>query len=902
MKRKVLFLFFALSVFITTVNAASDNFFKITNPSEICTKVKDNTIRFYVYDFYKNKNIEVGKVADSCSNTNYFNDNLANKKKGETYNAWVWHGRSASTNKYYVEGQAKAKKDYQYFAIANAAQSYTSNKLVRTKTLKPGDKTYFTITLGDKAFSSTKYKDVRISLDYGHISGDLPIIPRSSITYYAIDSSGKSYGPYQLSDYYTVEAIRSVSSSDTTTKTIKYRLISENILSKISSSVNITKIKIVPFDNYNIRGGMFRFYNISLTGYSGSYSRSKTKVSLSSAESTIRHRITNNMIAISTIRWNVNNDNNTQLYFYHHYNKDNPQIYKGSSSTTYYGMPYVNSYVSTLESFTTHTVKTTGNNNKVLYRYNLPTKYNTSTTATNGKDITKGDTFPSGKLYVREVNANYDSSDTRGTNLSNNPYISNSQYFYGSDCSASTYVAAATEIPIVFNMAGASRYSTSAEVKVLGSIKIDNKGFEKELRNAGILKNNQQLTDDHYKKFFTQYFKKLNAEQDTFESYALSIPGDMVAKRGHVRMVTGYPYVECKDGTHTRKYTKGFCKDHKGIDYGKSYVITTEISGSYGKQANRTFTHNGNNTKRSTTFAKASATNWSFSLNSKYTDITNIDDYLNINGTFIVNNKYSFRDLYGPKFTKGGTIDPNETRQMYLIYRYKSMSDVASSKKVEVPTVKMVGASTDETLKDSKRLAGNIITNYIIQEVKYEVNGKVFKINPLARTEFSLYYDTTSEIRNYINSQNAKNLKVKVSVKQGPVLSEVQTAGGLASGNYKTILNLDTSKVPDPDPGQDPDPGHNLDPGQDPEQSNPDPETDDQEEYEDDAEPVVEIDEDDEILGENQEQTPSPSNDENNIENPNTGAYISIIFITSLTIILVLISKNAKKYDRIKKI
>lgn len=77
---------------------------------------------------------------------------------------------------------------------------------------------------------------------------------------------------------------------------------------------------------------------------------------------------------------------------------------------------------------------------------------------------------------------------------------------------------------------------------------------------------------------------------------------------------------------------------------------------------------------------------------------------------------------------------------------------------------------------------------------------------------------------------------------------------------------------------------------------------DDAEFNENDLYSVVQTDTDDEILGDTLEQTPEPSNDEENIDNPNTGAYLSIIFITSLTVVLVIISKNTKKYGRIKKI
>ncbi len=882
MKRKLLSLFFILFALVTSVKA--ETIYSIKNPSEICNRVKDNTFKIYVYDFYKDKNVAVGKVDDKCTNTDYFTANLSNKKSGETYSAWTWHGRATSTNKFMIENVEKSKSNYQYFAISNGAQSYSDNKLVRTKTLKGGDKTFFTIDLGDKEFATNKYKDVRISLDYGQMSTDVTIVPRSSITYYAIGSDGKTYGPFQLADSMIKEIIMQVTKSSSKSKITKFKLVSGNILYNVPTNIKISKIKIVPYDNYNIRGGMFRLFDISIDGYSKSYSRTKEEVKITEAETAIRHRITNNMVNVSTIKWNVNNDNKTQLYFYHHYNSGDPQVYKGSSSTVYYGVPYVNTYNSTIELFASKMKKTTSNN-KVLYRYNLPTKYTKTTTATNNTAITAGKTFAGNKLYVKETKESNDNKDPRKTQLANNPYVVNNDYFYGMDCSSSTFYAEGIELPVVYNMSLSNRYSTSSEVKFVGNVKLDNKKFEKELRDANILKKGDQLTDAVYNDYYSQYLKKTNNEQDVYEAYSLAVPGDIVAKRGHVRMVTGYSHVYCKkDNMSTTKYKKGFCKNHGGIDPSKSYSIQSDITGTF-------------QTRDASLFEKVSKTGWSLSLNSNYTDLTTVDDLIKKKANFRVNKKWTYTDLYGPKYNSSKGIVKESG--LYNIYRFNSLSDIASTSKVELPSIELVSPSTDQTLKDSKTLRGTIIANYIIQEIKITVNSKTFTINPTQTNTFSLYYDTTKEIQDYISAADASNLKIKVTVKQGPSIKEVQTAAGLTTANFKTVLNLDTTKVPaeevvEPpeDPGEDPDPegGHALEPGD---------ETSEETGEIEEPESVVEVDEDSEILGEDQQQgEPLPQNQ----RNPRTGAFLSISSIIILLIALVATYCYKNKYNRIKKI
>ncbi len=888
--KKIIITIIALILFIPTAKA--EEVYSIKNPTNLCNSVKNNTLKIFVYDYYKNKDFEVGKVANSCSNTEYYNNNLKTKKRNDTFTPWTWHGRSSSTTTYYIENNQKSKTDYQYFAISNGSIGYSSDgTLSRTKTLTPGEKIYFTVDLADKKFASNKYKDVRITIDYAHFSGDNTIIPRNTMGIYIIGSDNKTYGPYRIGDYSIKEVVSNVSETGATSKSITYRIVSENVLKDVPTNIEINTIKIVPYDFYNVRGGMFKFYSFSVSGYSSSYSNSKPTVALSDADLKIRQTITDNMLNISTLKWRVASNNTTKLYFYHHFNSSNPQEFNGTNGNVYYGIPYVNTYDSTIESFLDNASKTKDNNNKVVYDYILPKKYTTTKTSTIGNTITAGNSIKNNKLYVYESNSSNDEKKPRKTQLATYDYIPNNNYFYGLDCSSSTYLAEGMAIPIVYSMAASNRYLSSAEVDFLGDVTLDIKNMEEYLRSKNIVKNDENLTEDNITSYYTQYFKKVNSAQKIYESYALAVPGDIIAKRGHVRMETGYPYVVCKDGTSTKKYTKGFCNNHNGINPEKSYVITTEIGGTYGKQKDKKFTHNGvKNVQRSETFAKKSETGWTFNLNGSYTDLTNVDDFLNINANFIVNNKYSFKDLYG----KDKTSEVTSESGMYMAFRYRTMSTPISNK-VEIPTVNLTNQSTSETISGTKRLTGSIITNYIIQEIKYEVNGTTYHVYPRQTNTFSLYNDTPANIQQAISNADADNLKIKVSIKQGPNIRSVQDAASADSNNYKLILNLDTTGVHAAEP---PRPPEDEDDPSEPEEDRTEPEIDPVEERDDE-----DVDVDEGVLGEDQTHQEESSQGESEQEkNPGTGAFIKIRSIIFLIILFVLAFINNPRFKKIYKV
>ena len=835
MKKKIiLFLILLLPI----IFPKAETIYTMKNPDEVCATLQSNKLKLFVYSYYDDKSTEVGKVQNSCSNTSYYNNNLKTKKAGQAYNSWTWHGRADTTTKYYVENIEKEKKDYQYFTFSNRAQAYTAegDTLNRLNALKPGEKVYFTIDISDLNLAANKYKDLRIQMDYGQISSDTNIVARNSIGYYLIGSDNKEYGPFRLADYNIQELVINESSSGSKTRVTKYRITSENTLSGVPSNIKINAIKIVPYDFYNTHVGYFRLYNLSLNGYSTDYTVTKNTITVNNAEDTIRHNITDNMLLISTLRWTIASDNTTSLEFYHHYATSAPQQYNGTTGYIYYGVPYVNTYNSTVESFLENTKKGKDSSGIDIYNYYLPTKYTKTTTSTKGNEIEENKDIP-GTLYVYESNATNDAKATRKSNLETKDFVANSNYFFGLDCSSSTFLAEGVEIPVLYSMALSNRYSTSAEVRILGDAKLDNREFEKYLRDRNILKSDEQLTDDTYNNYYSQYFKQTNEADTIYDSYALAVPGDIIAKRGHVRMESGYPYVECNDGTKTQRYTKGFCNSHNGINPEKSYVITTEIGGSYGKQATKTVTYNGTKVTRDKTFAKESETGWSFKFNSKYTDMKKVDDFLNTNGNYIVNNKYSFKDLYGADAAEDDNEVASETG-MYMAFRYNAMDTIANSK-IEIPSIKTVGLSTKEDFLNTKELKGTIITNYLIQEVKYEINNQEYYIYPKQANVFSLYYDTTEEIKNIIKNTSTENLDFKISIKQGPDIETVQVAAN-QENNYGTVLGIST--VPEP--------------------------------------------------------LASPTEE----ENPDTGSFITTLFIITLTILLFLANKQKNNYNKMSRI
>ena len=310
----------------------------------------------------------------------------------------------------------------------------------------------------------------------------------------------------------------------------------------------------------------------------------------------------NNMIENATLKWKVDESNNTVLNFFHHYTSVG-LVYDGLSGKVYYGIPYVNQINGTLNSFLSQTRK----NNEGYYSYQLTDKYLKDTVSTIGNEIKKGDSIEK-NLYVYETQAVYDEKTNRKKKLETYDYISNAGYIFGQDCSSSTFYSVGRELPYNHSLAASEKYYTSNQVKILGDLSINAKEIENVLRNNNILDNNSQMTVNDFTNYYSSVIKSKYGSQKIYNAYGLLIPGDIVDKRGHVRMSSGYSHVVCNDGMFTDKYNEGFCDNNDGINPDESYTILTEIGSS--KNINH---------------VKQSETGWSISL-SKYTDIKNIDD------------------------------------------------------------------------------------------------------------------------------------------------------------------------------------------------------------------------------------------------------------------------------------
>ena len=116
---------------------------------------------------------------------------------------------------------------------------------------------------------------------------------------------------------------------------------------------------------------------------------------------------------------------------------------------------------------------------------------------------------------------------------------------------------------------------------------------------------------------------------------------------------------------------------------------------------------------------------------------------------------------------------------MYIPARFIEVNKLASTNTIEKPVIKLINESTYDDIKESKVLKGNIISNYMINGVKYEINGQTYYDHPQQTNNYSLYYDIDNAIKNKISSLNYNSsFSIKVSVKTGPTLDEVKSALG----------------------------------------------------------------------------------------------------------------------------
>lgn len=750
--------------------------FNLNTPNKICDSVKNDNFKIYVHSYYGNNDTLVPHDADACENTAYFNSNMSNLHQGDNYNSWTRYGLFSNfysnAPSVVVEGQSKSfDSKYNYFVISNRNASYENNILKRTHTLKPGERIFFEVEL-DSPISVSSYNDLRINIDYVNaVDSDINISEKSSISYYVYNSNdGRYYGPYkqysdQIKDIFYINK----------TKSQKNHLISENVLTGIPSNGNITKIKIIPYNNYSAHTGAFKINSLSVTGYANKYSDPYNYLSQDQslqASGSTRHKIVNNMVEMASIKWTMSKNN--YLYFYDYYPGDNPDNDPPKNYTPgniYYGIPYANRTNAALSTFintTTESKNKTSNN--AYYSYNLTTRYFKDETTTNGTTVTKGETIPLNnnqlKIYAYENNDEADKVGQRGEELSRNPYLLNSTsapYFRGNDCASSVAVSAEQEVPYNNAPLGSTAFYFSNTLRMLGDLEFNLTEFEDYLRSNNIINQSTQMSRSNYfADYYAQYMREKYTQEEIYRAYAEVKPGDVLARAEHTRIATGIPHVVYNtDGT---------------IDGSNSYLILSE---------------QGWNKRETTVIINDTPTsdtdnNFKITFNSNITDISSVLELKDVGNTkYIVNKKYTFKDLYG-----GDSI------KLFMPFRYKMLEKMEANNQIVVPTAQIVNSSNKLENNGDNYLRGLILTNYMIDSVRYEINDKTYYDYPGHTNHFSLYEDTSLDVQDALNEIGSKsNYNIKVSVKTGPMdTSAIRSAAGADSSGYIEVLSIGNSR------------------------------------------------------------------------------------------------------------
>ena len=514
---------------------------------------------------------------------------------------------------------------------------------------------------------------------------------------------------------------------------------------------------------------------------------------------------------------------------------------------TLYGLPYVNTEGAngTVNTFISRTKLVNG-----AYRYILPTNYTKNTTTYDGDPISAG-TKIGDDLYLHE-GTNLNSSQAKITELGDHNYINNTyDYLIGSDCGKSVFTSEALEIPSKKELFDSGDYYTNAASYMLGNIEVSFSEVEKKLRKKGMIAADQQFTRDLYKRYYSSIFKATNDVQDIYKAYALLYPGDTVAKMGHVRMVSGRTHVVCNQsesgsGTrYTTKYNtqlanthKGYCDDYGGIDGDKSYIITTEISSKYKVEST-------DNTleKVRRGFLPMSDSSWNLTFNTfnKGVGITDIDHLIatdkndktafsNVYSSFVINKKYTFNDLLYPNVSEevstndGEVLNPSDVEgtcqdpdginsntkkyvecgdsdyYSYFPFRYKIMDEVIDKDKIIAKSFEIKNDSTISELESNKYLTGTIISNYMIESIKYIIkNGStnVTKIQyPRTKNVYSIYNDIDSETNETINNINFNNdytIEVRVKAGHSGYQTDIEDSDGYVS--VYSISNIHPTSI-----------------------------------------------------------------------------------------------------------
>ena len=774
MKKVVLILVLSL-LFIVPVKA--ENVFNYKNGLAICNGVKTNSeIKIFVYSNYDKKSYRMESSTTSCNNSTYYNNNLSKIEKGASY---VAYDISPTSYEIYSDNvllkESGKTNEYSYFRISNRNRADT---IARFSTLKPHEKVVLTIDASGKKIKTDKYKDLRLTMKVGATASDVNLASFNSIAYYLI-TNNKTYGPYKLFESSLDNVYQEKSADGKLTKIVTYNLVSSNLLQNVPSGLDITGIKIVPYEYYTVRTGFLRMFGISLDGYASSYS-SKKYVGVTNAENVVRHNVVNNMLEVATIKWEIADTDN--LYFYCRLTSK-PNIVEPKK--TMYGLLYGNEIDTTINAFITKTTKNTKSSSKPYFSY----KFTVPSSARKNHNI-----------YIYEPAGEKYNTPARLDDLAKNPFIENTDYFYSVDCSSSTFLANGRELPYTETMATSARYLYGNHAQPIGGLSISIYAVEKYLRDKNILKKNEQMTQAIFSENYDKYIYDIKGKEALYNAYGLLIPGDYVTAWGHVRMETGYPYVVCNDGKHkfggklSTKYKTDACKNYGGIDPNNSYVITTEVGGSnlnrkYEKDSTGNYFVANDSGVRTEYIAKEN-TGWTYSFNPELTDITNLTQY------YTTKNKTAFR--VNKKYTFAALIN-NKNTNIYLPFRYDSMTKVMSTKKIEIPTAKIALGKTysnnNQEIYDymykSKKLKGTILTNYMIDGIKIQINGTKYYIYPNQTNKFSLYNDIKDKnILNAIKSLDYKTKnKVIISVLMGPNIASVKKAAGADSEGYIKVID-----------------------------------------------------------------------------------------------------------------
>ena len=863
--------------------------YNLSNPDDICQEIMNNNkLKVGIYNYYDQESYYVESPSESCNNTSYYDNNLSNITKDDNYDSWTYFARTGFNNTVYIDDiKVKSKGEdniYSYFYISNKAATYEPQNsggdeyLIKNSTLKPGEKIFLDLNLSDIDMDLDN-KELRVSINYGHGSSDLRVDEKKSIAYYLYSKNNKIYGPFKL-EFSSVERMYYIKSSSGKTladTVIEYNLVSENLLKDVPSNVEIEKIRIVPYEFLASQSGVFRIYNLAVSLYD-KYKDPKEYINVNNAEDITRHNIVNNMMNEATIKWAFDNSNIKMKVYY----PDGRGPIDGTKNEVYYGLPYVSSSMGkgTINSFIGQTIK--DNSNDAYYSYNIADKYLKNINSSTGIAHQKGDSINSNNGIMYIINSDspvWSSSDGTYTSIINKTinnhsdlqamqnnlpeFINNEgRYLYGVSCSTSAGAAFGPEVPYK-GYIPSDYFLISNQVEPIGGLYFTKSEIVEVLREKNIVTQNANMTSTQYKRYYSSFIQSKFGTERVYDSYGLSLPGDFIAHPGHVELITGMPYVECNDGTSTRNYISDFCLNHGGINPENSYLVTTTVGGSSYNFKGDINSNDGlssieegdsndntdeeelpdeiNNIIHSSTrdYLLSSETGWSYTLNSKYTDLESIDDiYTNPNvlAGNKPNKKRSFLYLYArledldelndKGLRKYRTIENNEiprenneviedvsryniyvrTKSSFLPFRLKSM-DKLRNNLVEKPVVKYVldkDYSDKERndllfnyIKNNKSLKGTIFTNYMINGIRIEIDNEKYYLYPEQINNYSFYSDFSDErIRNALqNIDYGNNVEITVSINMGPNINEVKQILATDEEGYFEVLKVKNPRI-----------------------------------------------------------------------------------------------------------